>query len=125
MTFNFKTMDVTKNPKVELKNLYKVGPTGKTSYWDGFNHYEIDLNKKVLIHSYVGEETGQGERMKIKNLVKTKDYFSFNVRSKEWAEMSFLIPRNTKSKYKLLIKYKSGKDTEVAFFESSSHKTPF
>jgi hypothetical protein len=115
-------MDVTKNSKVELKTLYKVDPFGKTSYWDGFNHYEIDLKK---IYSYVGELTGQGEKMKITNLVKTKNYFSFKAKSKDWGEMSFLIPRNTKSKYKLLVKYKSEKDIQVAFFDSSSFNMPF
>ena len=123
-TFNFKIMDVTKNPKVNLETIYKVGPSGKIDHWDGFNHYEVDLKKMVLIHSYVGEETGNGEKNKILNFKKTKDFYSFDAKDSECGKISYFIPRDKKSKYKLLIKYKSGKNTEVAFFDSSSFIIP-
>ena len=125
MTFNFKTMDITKNPNVKLENLTKVGPTGDVNYWDGFNHYEIDLKKKIVIHCYVGEESGQGDKYKIFNLKKTNDYYIFDVKDKESNKMTFLIPLKKESKYKLLVKYITGKNTEVAFFETSSLTTPF
>lgn len=125
MTFGFYMVDVTNNPKVKLPQLINAKPSEDLGYWDGFNHYEIDFKKKVLIHSYVGEKTGQGEVIKITNLVESDDYYSFDVKSKGSGHMSFLIPINKKSKYKLLIKYKNGNNTRVALFNDKSTKTPF
>ena len=123
MTFGFHRIDVTNNPKIKLEKLINVDPSGDLSYWDGFNHYEVDLNKKLVTHCFVGEV--QGEKLKIFNLVESKNYYSFDVKGKGATEKSFLIPKTKNSKYFLLIKYKSGKDTEVALFGSSSKKHPF
>jgi hypothetical protein len=123
MTFGFYRVDVTNNPKIKLPQLINTNPSEELGYWDGFNHYEIDLKKKVLIHIYVGES--QGEVIKIKNLVKTNNYYLFDVKSKVSGDMSFLIPINKKSKYRLLVKYKIGNNTRVALFNHTSTKTPF
>jgi hypothetical protein len=116
MSFGFYSVNITTNPKIKLQKLTNVKPTKDFTHWDGFNHYEVDLNKKVVIHCYVGE--AYGEKLKIYNLITTKDYYSFDVKSKSATERSFLIPRNQKSKYNLLIKYKEGDSTHVALFGS-------
>jgi hypothetical protein len=113
MTFGFYRVDVTNNPKIKLPQLINTNPSEELGY----------LKKKVLIHIYVGES--QGEVIKIKNLVKTNNYYLFDVKSKVSGDMSFLIPINKKSKYRLLVKYKIGNNTRVALFNHTSTKTPF
>jgi hypothetical protein len=124
MTFGFHRIDITNNPKIKLEKFLNVVPSGNLSFWEGFNHYEIDLKNKLVIHIYVGEI--QGEKLKIFNLVESNDYYSFDVKGKGTTEeMSFLIPKSKNTKYNLLIKYKSGVNTRVALFDSASQKNPF
>jgi hypothetical protein len=49
----------------------------------------------------------------------------FDVKSKGSGDMSFLIPTDKKSKYRLMVKYKNGDNTRVALFNHISTKTPF
>jgi hypothetical protein len=112
-------MDITKNPNTKVESLVNVNLNDSVKYWDGFNHYEIDLKRKTLIHRFVGKSEGEKISYKIHNFVKTKEYYKFDIDDIKCGKMTYLIPLKKDNKYKLLIKYKDGDNYEVAFFENT------
>ena len=107
--------DIT-NQSIKIESLLKSGPIGDVKTSDGFNHYEINLDTKKFIHRYAGENTGIRELSKITNMVKTKDYIKFDVKTNEFGIMTCYINNNQSNKNQFLVKYNNGSKTEVAFF---------
>ncbi len=111
----FTYCDIT-NKEIKVESLLKSGPVGNVMKSDGFNHYEINLDTKNFIHRYAGENTGIREISKITNMVKTKDYIKFDVKTNEFGVITCLINLDPYCSNQFLVKYKNGSKTEVAFF---------
>ena len=119
-TFNFvgigfKYCDIT-NQTIKVESLLKSGPIGDVKTSEGFNHYEINLDTKTFIHNYAGENTRIEDVSKITNMVKTKDYIKFDVKTDEFGVITCLINQDPYCSNQFLVKYKNGSKTEVAFF---------
>jgi hypothetical protein len=113
--FGFNYIDYT-SPQTKMESLLIYGPVKEPVLWsDGFNLFEINIDKKTFTHNYVNE-TGLGETSTITNLIKTEEYIKFNVTSKKFGPYTCMISLNTNSKYGFIVKYNKGNKTQIAFF---------
>jgi hypothetical protein len=113
--------DITNQP-IKVESLLKSGPVGNVSTSEGFNHYEIYLDTKTFIHGCAVENTGVKEVSKITNMVKTKDYINFDVKTNEFGIMTCYINNCKNNQYQFAVQYKNGSKTEVAFFFDSTRE---
>lgn len=111
----FSYCDIT-NKNVDIISLLKSGPFGDVMTSDGFNHFEIDLDNKTFTHRYAGDGVGVKDISKITNVVKTKDYVKFNVKTDNFGDLTCVISLNGNFKFEFIVKYKDGNKTEVAFY---------
>lgn len=115
----FTYCDIT-NKEIKVESLLKSGPVGNVMKSEGFNHYEINLDTKTFIHNYAGENTRIEDVSKITNMVKTKEYIKFDVKTDEFGVITCYINKNKNknqsNQNQFLVKYKNGSKTEVAFF---------
>ena len=111
----FSYCDIT-DKNADIVSLLKSGPVGDVMTSDGFNHFEINLDDKTFTHRYAGNEEGVKNVSKITNVVKTKDYVKFNVKTDDFGDLTCVISLNGNFKSEFIVKYKDGNKTEVAFY---------
>jgi hypothetical protein len=119
----FSYCDIT-DKNIKLESFLKTGPIGNVMKSKGFNHYEINLNTKTFIHTYTGYNTGVEDISKITNLVKTKEYIKFDVKTDNFGTITCVINLDEDSDNSFIVKYKSGENVEVAFFNTSPLTIP-
>jgi hypothetical protein len=112
--------DIT-DKKMKYEDILTSDNLGQKLLNGGFNHYEINLEKKTFTHNYVTLETGEPDRKevvsKITNLVYGKGFIKFNVTTKDFGKLNLVINKDNSDDIGFVVVFKESDKTYAAVFK--------
>lgn len=112
--------DIT-DKKIKYEDILTSKDLGQAFLNEGFNHYEINLEKKTFTHNYITLETGEpkGKEVvsEITNLVYGKTFIKFDVTTKDFGKVTLVINKDTSSVIDFVVVFKESNKTYAAVFK--------
>lgn len=112
--------DIT-DKKMKYEDILTSHNLGQTLSNEGFNHYEINLEKKTFTHNYITLETGEPKGKEvvsdITNLIYGKTFIKFDVTTEDFGKVTLVINKDSSSDIDFVVVFKESNKTYAAVFK--------